>query len=181
LHNCRKGFRVEAFGPYQGTVDFCFGHERFHIFGLDRSSVKDAEVCGEVIAEGLGGFSADKAMGLGGELRRRGLAGSDSPHRFVGDDEPRGFFPGYGVESTQALATKDIFSQSSFSFFQHFTNADDGRESSLESSFEFEVHNVIGFTEVLAALRMADDYMGAADGEQHAWANLSGKGAFRFP
>jgi hypothetical protein len=120
-------------------------------------------------------------VGLGGELWRGSFAGSDGPDWFVGDDKFASFFRRDSVEGAQALAAKHVFGQPSFSFFKYFSDANDGREAGFERGFQFEIYDVIGFAEILAAFGMSNDYMGAADGEQHGRADFAGIRAFFFP
>ena len=56
-----------------------------------------------------------------------------------------------------------------------------GVRPASRAAFSFEVHGVVGFTEILAALRVADDHVGAADSHQHAAGDFAGVCALLFP
>src|SRR3954462_4871146 len=51
----------------------------------------------------------------------------------------------------------------------------------LERGLQFKVDRVVGFTKVLAPLRVADDYMRATDRRKHWTRNLSRERTFVFP
>ena len=123
LYDCSKRFWIEAGAADQGAVDFFFGHKRFGILRFHRAAVEDAKVVRELLAESFSGFSADQAVGLGGDLRRSCLAGSNGPDGLVGDHEFAGFLAGNRVKGPQALAAEYVFRQPRFAFFQNFANA----------------------------------------------------------
>src|SRR5579863_25245 len=120
-------------------------------------------------------------MGLGGELRRGCLAGSNGPDWLVRDDKFASFLGGDGMEGTKALAAEYIFGQPRFAFFQNLADANDWGKSSFKRGFELEIHHVISLTEILAAFGMANDCVGTADREQHAGADFAGISALLFP
>src|SRR5207253_2688875 len=117
LHDRSKRFRIKACAPNQCPVDFLFGHERLGILRFHRSSVQNAELGGEVIAEGFGGFSANQGVRFGGKLRGRSFPGSDRPYRLVGDDQLPGLLARNGMERSQALTAKYIFGQPGLPLF----------------------------------------------------------------
>ena len=156
-----EGFGVEAGPAYQGAVDFFFGHQGFGVFGFYGASVEDAELVGEFVAEGFGGFVADDGVGFGGQLRSGGLSGSDGPDGFVGYDQLFGLLGGDFVEGAGALAAEDVFGEIGFALFEDFSDADDGGEAGFEGGFQAEVYGVVGFAEVLAALGVSDEGVGA--------------------
>jgi hypothetical protein len=176
-----EGFGIEAGAADQGAVDFFFGHQRLGIFGLDGTAVKNSEIAGELLAKGTGGFAANQAVGLAGELGRRRFAGADRPHRLVRDDQPGSFLGRDFVEGAVALAAENIFGEAGFAFLQNFADADDWCQSGFEHGFQAKVDGVIGFGEILAALGMADDGMSAADGQQHGSSNFTRVGTFVCP
>lgn len=59
---------VQAGSPDQGPVDSLLGRELVGGFGFDRAAVEDTPAVGELLTKGFGGFSADKAVGIGGQL-----------------------------------------------------------------------------------------------------------------
>ena len=61
------------------------------------------------------------------------------------------------MEGAQTLAAQDVVGQSGFALFEYFADADDRRESGFERRLQLQVHGVVGFAEVLAALGVSDD------------------------
>ena len=68
-----------------------------------------------------------------------------------------------------------------FALFEFFADADDGDERVGEGGFELEVDGVVGLVEVLAALGVADEDVGGADGGEHDGRGFAGVGAFVQP
>jgi len=85
------------------------------------------------------------------------------------------------LDTLSREAAEYVFGKPRFTFFQHFAHANDGRESSFQGGFQFEVHHVVGLTEKLPAFGMANDRVGAADGKQHGGADFAGISALLFP
>ena len=67
------------------------------------------------------------------------------------------------MKSAQALPAQDVFGEVGLALFQNFAHADDGCESGFERGLQFEVYGIVGLAEILAALGVSDDYVGAAD------------------
>ena len=79
----RRG--IETGAAYEHAIDFGLPHERAGIVRLDAAAIKDAHGSGRVFAEMITNARADAAMGIGGKLRRGGLAGADGPDRLISD------------------------------------------------------------------------------------------------
>jgi len=85
------------------------------------------------------------------------------------------------VEGADALAPQHVVRESSLPLFQHFAHAADRREPGFQRGLKTQVHGVIGFAEILAALGVANDDMLYSEAQQHGRRNLSRVSAFRFP
>src|SRR5208282_3123467 len=166
---------------YQSAVDFFFGHQGMGVLRFDRAAIEDAEFVGELLAEGFGGFGSDDGVRVGGHLRSCSLSGADGPDRLVGDYQADGFLGRNFVKGAETLAPQHVVREAGFAFFEDFSHADNGDESSFDGGLELEVDGVIGLAEVLAAFGVSDDDVGDADGEQHGGVDLAGEGAFLLP
>jgi hypothetical protein len=60
---------------------------RTHVVGLDAAAIKNADGVGGFLAELLAHLGADGAVGVGGDLGCRGLAGADGPHGLIGNHD----------------------------------------------------------------------------------------------
>ena len=85
------------------------------------------------------------------------------------------------MKCPQTLPPKHVLGQACLPLFQHFANAHYRNKTSLKCCFKFQIHRVVGFAEILAPLRVPDDHVRAANGEQHAGRNLTGESALFFP
>src|ERR1035441_7527105 len=87
LHDRAEGLGIERRSTDQRAVDAFGGHQRVGVVGLYGAAVEDAELAGELLAEGLRNFAADDGVGVGGDFGRRGFSGADGPDGLVGNDE----------------------------------------------------------------------------------------------
>ena len=79
------------------------------------------------------------------------------------------------------LEIEDVCGEVGFALFEVLADADDGREAVGEGGLELEVDGGVGLVEVLAALGVADEDVGGADGGEHGGRGLAGVGAFVEP
>src|SRR6516225_5044514 len=89
LHDVREVLRIEARSANESSVDLFFAHQGEAVIGLHAASVQDAQVGGEIVTEGLGGFVTNHRMGVGRGVWCRRDACADGPHRFVGNRHTR--------------------------------------------------------------------------------------------
>src|SRR6266404_1141176 len=129
LHNRRERFGVERCPPDQRAVNFFFGHQSAGVLWFNGAAIEDAELAGEILAEGFGSLGSDDGVGVGGHLRGCGFSGADGPDWFVGDHQADGFFRRDFVEGAETLAAKDVVGEAGFAFFEDFSDADYGDES----------------------------------------------------
>src|SRR5215475_12953847 len=181
FHNRRKRLRIQARAPNQRPVNFFFRHEGLCVFRFDRSTIQNPQVCRELFAKRFGGFPANQHMRVSGHLRCRGFSCADGPHGLVRNHKLRSFLTRNGMERAHALTPHNILGESRFTFFQHFADTNNGREALLQSCLEFQIDCVIGFSEILSALGVADDHMCAANRNQRSGRDFAGKRSFFFP
>src|SRR5437899_1905662 len=79
IHDRGEGDGIETGAADQRAVDFRLGHKTLDVVGLDAASIKDAQILGGLRTVDAAGEVSDDAMGVGGDLRSRGLAGSNGP------------------------------------------------------------------------------------------------------
>ena len=107
-------------------------------------------------------------MRVGGHLGRGGFAGADGPDWLISDDNGRGGFRGDAGEGTGDLGLENGLGLAGFALGEDFANADDRNNVVLERGVELLVDDFVGLGKVLAALGVADEGVGCADGEELA-------------
>ena len=120
-------------------------------------------------------------MGFGGHLGSGGEAGADGPDGLIGDDERGGCGWVDAFERDGELKLEDVVGEALFTLLAVLADADDGDDSVGERGLELEVDGGIGLVEVLAALGVADEYVGGSDGVEHQGRGLSGVGTVVVP
>ena len=113
-----------------------------------------------------------------GHLGRGGFAGADGPDGLVGDDDGCGGFGGDAGEGAGDLRLEHLFGFAGFALGENFADADDGNDAVLERGVQLLVDDFVGLGEVLAALGVADERVGSADGDELADGGFAGVGAF---
>src|SRR5215831_780189 len=84
-HDAREGLRVEARAADERAIDVGLRHQVVDVLGLNGAAVLDADrLRGR--AEASGELPTHEPMDLLSERGGRRPAGSDGPHRLVGDD-----------------------------------------------------------------------------------------------
>ncbi len=134
----------------------------------------EAASCGR---EGLCDLSADDLVGVIGDLGGGGAAGADGPDGLVGEDDGGGHSGVDAFERDGGLEFEDVAGEAGLALFEFFADADDGDERVGEGGLELEVDGGVGLVEVLAALGVADEDVGGADGGEHDGRGLAGVGA----
>ena len=76
---------------------------------------------------------ADERVRFLSLFRRRGLAGSDRPNRFVSDDGLVQFLRAQLGETAFELPRQDFFHVAPLALFERFTDADDGAQEPLRA------------------------------------------------
>src|SRR5260221_7813462 len=89
IHNRSKRKRVQTRSTHQSPIDLRLRHQSLDIVRLDAATIKDAQVVRGLLPKLGAGEFPDDAMSLGGDLRRGRLAGPDSPHRLIGNQNLR--------------------------------------------------------------------------------------------
>ena len=86
FHDARKRLRVQRGAANQCAVNFGLRHQSLDVLRLYRPAIQNAQVVGQFLSKGFGSFTTDQGVGLGSKLGCGGLAGSNGPNGFVGDD-----------------------------------------------------------------------------------------------
>ena len=171
----------EAGSADEGAVDILLGEEFGGIGGGYGAAVQDAD--------GLGGFGAKQVLQGGadyvtvnglGVFCGGGAPGADGPDGFVGDDDVGGKSGIDIFEAFEGLAANDLGGLPGFVFGEGFSNAYDGDEADFLGGDYFFVDGGVGFAEVGAPFRVADDDV-FAEFFDHAGGCFAGIGAFFFP
>ena len=84
-------------------------------------------------------------------------------------------------EGDRDLELEDLVGEVGLALFEVLADADDGDEAMGERGLELEVDGGVGLVEVLAALGVADEDVGGADGGEHEGRGLAGVGAVVEP
>jgi hypothetical protein len=115
-----------------------------------------------VRAEDVGELGADDHVGFDGHFGRGGFAGADGPDGLVGDDDAseRQLRRDAG-EGAGELGEQHGGGLAGFALGEDFADADDGDDAVLERGVELLVDDFVGLVEVLAALGVADEGVGA--------------------
>ena len=176
-----EGLRVEAGSSYECAVDVFEAAESSGVVGFDGASVEDADFGGELGCEGLCDLGADDAVCVVGDLGGGGAACADGPDGLVGEDDGGGFGVVDAFEGHGGLKFEHAAGFVGLALFELLADADDGDEGVFECGFELEIDGGVGFVEVLAALGVADNNVGGADGGDHDGRGLAGEGSFVLP
>src|SRR5262249_23683651 len=103
------------------------------------------------------------------------------PDRLISNHELARFFSGNCVKGAQALTTEHVIGESRFALFKHLTHTDNGSKSRFQRRLELQIDRVVGLSEVLAALGVADDDVSHANHKQHGGVDFARKRALLFP
>src|SRR5262245_6036095 len=94
--------------------------------------------------------------------RCRCPSGTDCPYWFVSDDESGNGFCILPLEGTAHLAGNDCERFSTFTFFERFTDADDGNECIATGGLNFLGNLLVGFTEILPPFGVTNNNIATA-------------------
>src|SRR6185369_12176158 len=108
-------------------------------------------------------------------------AGSNGPHRFVGDHDFGELLLAQAGDSFLELTNQYGFGLATFPLFQAFAHTDDRRQSERQCGLCPLENGFIGLAEVLTAFAMPHDRVGSAGGGDHGTGDLTGEGAILGP
>src|SRR3954469_18024093 len=120
-------------------------------------------------------------MGIGGDLRRSGLTGADSPDWLIGNRDLGKLLFGETSDSSGELPHKHVSGFSVFMLFQFFSHADNRLKSGFQRSLGFLENVRVRFTEMLAALAVTDENPSSTRRPEHLTGDLACVRAFFFP
>ncbi len=132
-------------------------------------------------AEPLPQALTDVRVRLAGLFGGRVAAGSDGPHRLVGNDEAGNLIAGHAVEPDLDLTIEDLERLIAFAFLERLTDADDWRQLGAERGDGPPIHELVGIVEEPAALGVPDDHVLRARLAHHCGADLAGERALLLP
>src|SRR6266566_313104 len=181
IHDRGEGFRLQARSAHKRSVQFFLRHQAVNVVRLDAAAVEDAQSGGGSRGKLLRPALTEEPMRCGRDLRCRRAARSDGPHRLVRYQNTRELLGGQRTGPPAELLFQDGFGVLGFARGQRFADADDRRQTSNEGGFRLLGDGLVGFPEVLAAFRVADDDVTATRFDEHAGGNFAGEGAFFFP
>ncbi len=121
---------------------------------------------GDIRAQQLGHFRANDLVRIDCNLRRGGLAGADGPHRLIRNDDGRGGFGRDCPQSAPRSASSNLRSLACFALCKHFANANNWNNAVLQRGMQLLVDDLVGLGKILPPLRVADQRMRSAHGQQ---------------
>src|SRR5213594_760900 len=181
LHDTGEGGGVKTRPTDQGAVDVGLRHERVDGLRLDAAAVEDAHPLrggGRSEAHQLAANGVVDFLGL---PRGRGASGADRPHRLVGDDAAGQLLGACAGERALHLPCDHRPGGLRLALRQRLADAHDRDEARREAGVQAAVHGLVGLAEVLPALGVPDDDVGAAALAQHGDRDLARVGALRLP
>src|SRR5262249_39375825 len=149
--------------------------------GLHASTVQNAKriCCSRVIdfCEDLSNFGVH----LGSDFRGGRTPGADRPYRLVSDNDMGKRGIGQPAQPVTNLSAHHINGPSGIAFREGFPHTYDCFQSAAYRGKRLLFDGFVGLPEMLAALRVANDRIGASCLDKHPDGNLAGKSAFFFP
>ena len=125
--------------------------------------------------------AADDGADLLGLVGGCGFAGADGPDRLIGDDDVLELLLADAAQRDLGLHADDLLGDALFSLFEHLTDAEDDLESGVQRGAGAGVDGLVGLTEVLSALGMADNDILDAHLGEHLGGDFAGEGAGDCP
>src|SRR4051794_564517 len=162
-------FHVERGSADESPVDALLREQLLRVLGLDRAAVEHRH------AEQL----LDEAVRLPSLARAGGLVGADRPDRLVGDHEALALAD--GVPDRLDLDAEHELHLSRLALLERLADASDHAQAVLQGGERAARHRLVGLTEVLAPLGVADNRARDAELEQHRRRHLPGEGAVCGP
>ena len=175
----RKSSALRAAPPIRPPSTSSFAKISAALRGLARTAVKDRRLFG-CCAEFLGQHLADVGVDLLRLLGRCGLARADGPNGFVCDHELLVLLGGEVVNDLFDLRLHYVEVLAGFTLFEVLAHAVDRRQAVGVSLRHLLVERLGGLAVVLAALRVAEDHVLAAQRRDHRSGDLARVGAFGF-
>src|SRR5262245_6881248 len=172
--NADKLLRINAGAADEGPIDVGLRHDPGDVVRLDRSSVQDPRLVGEVASEQLGEPGPDGSTNLLGVPWSGYLARPDRPYRLVGDHEVAGGRRLDTGEGAIELGERVSDLRALAAHVEVLPYAQDRGELVGLRGLDLGVHDSVGLIEVLPALRVADDDIAAAELGRHGGRNLAG-------
>lgn len=165
---------LEGSATDETTVNIGFCEDFAGIGGLAAAAVEDAGVVGDLLAVLAGDDVADVGVHVLSLVGGSGLAGTDSPYGFVGEDHVAEFFRSELEESLFNLGLNHIVVAAVLALLEHFANAEDGLETVGKGESELLAEDCGSLAVVLAAFAMAENHIFCTGGGNHGGAHLAG-------
>src|SRR6185295_5401525 len=118
-------------------------------------------------------------MHLSDIVQRRRLAGTDSPHRLVGDCQTLAL--SVGVNAVLQLTGNDVYCPAGGTLALGLANTDNGMQRRAASSLGFCGDNCTVFAMELSPLRMAENHRGGSGIAQHLRRDVAGERTRSLP
>jgi hypothetical protein len=115
------------------------------------------------------------------DLGRRGLARADGPYGLIRNNDLCKLLWGKRGNSVSELLLENRVRGSRFALFKALANADDRPESAFHCGLRTLQHGLVGLTEILPPLTVADQYPLNANRDQHRTGDLAGVRSFLLP
>src|ERR1019366_5903186 len=166
---------------HQDAVDFGLRHQNLRVVRFDAAAIKDAHGIRRLLTEFAAYLGADGAVRVGGDLRRRRLAGSNRPDGFVGNHDLGELLFGEPGDALLELAGEYRLGVAALAVGQQFADAHDGREAEFERRQGALEDRLIGLVEILAAFAVANNRVAGAHRFDHGAGDFAREGAFLGP
>src|ERR1051326_7398208 len=165
----------EAGAADQGAVDVGLGDERREVVRRDAPAVLDLETLRDGAACQFRDCLPDDGDGRVGPFGSRGATRADGPDWLVGNHDGRQVID--AIQGFSDLVLDDGFGFVGFVLGQGFADTNDRYQRSVQSRFDLAIDQGVVFSEVLAALRVANHHV-TGKAFKHLWRDLPGVGAF---
>ena len=150
------------------------------VFGRDAAAVKDSyrrrALRTESVADRFANHAVDE-RGLRGGGR---AAGADGPDRLVGDDRARNVACVEPRKTVLRLAQDDRRGVAVVVLLLGFSDAQDRHQAMLDRGEDLAIYQFVGLAADVAALGVAEDYVGDANRLEHRRGDLAGERALVF-
>ena len=157
----------------QAAVNIRLSQQLGCVLGVHRTTVLDGDAasctCAILLAQAVTDCAADLARLLSG----RGLAGADRPDRLVSDNNLLDVLHSNALQRDLDLLADNLHGHILLALGQALANAQDRTQAVLQCNQNLLVASLVGFVEVLTALRVADDHILHAQFLEHIGRDLA--------